>query len=420
MARVILGVLDSVGIGGAPDAERYDNDGTPDTGSNTLLHIALACERGECDGRAEYGQSPSHGPLHLPGLKRLGLGEALRLASGECPRSLEAPTLLGQYASAIETSNGKDTPSGHYEICGVPVDFDWGYFPKTIPTFPDDLIQQLVERCGLTGVLGNKHSSGTVIIQELGEAHMQSGMPIVYTSADSVFQIAAHEGSFGLDRRYQVCEVARELCDPLNIGRVIARPFVGDDAQSFERTANRKDYAVPPPGFNLLDAAKVEGREVIAVGKIGDIFAHRGTTQEIKVGGLKKLMDETLNAAREAKDGSLIFANFVDFDSKFGHRRDVAGYASALEYFDSRLGELIACLRDDDLLILTADHGNDPSWVGTDHTREQVPVLIYGRNQKPGSLGTFDSLTLIAQRVATHLRLQWRPLCDQVDFACDA
>jgi len=248
MARAFILLCDSVGCGGGPDAADFVNidvetgETIPDTGSDTLGNMARW--------RAERGN-----PLHLPNLARLGLGLACENATGVVPPGLEWPETghFGLVGSAIETSRGKDTPSGHYEICGSPVDFDWGYFPREIPCFPDDLIAALVNECGLSGVLGNQHASGTTIIQELGEEHCRTHQPIVYTSADSVFQIAAHEETFGLQRLYEVCEVARKLCDPLNIGRVIARPFVGTKSANFARTGNRKDYAVQPPRNNLLD-----------------------------------------------------------------------------------------------------------------------------------------------------------------------
>ena len=301
-------------------------------------------------------------------------------------------------------SKGKDTPSGHWEMAGVPVFFDWGYFPRTIPCFPNDLTNALIEQGKLPGILGNCHASGTEIIAELGDEHMKSGKPIVYTSADSVFQIAAHEETFGLDRLYALCDIARELVDPLEIGRVIARPFVGENG-NFTRTANRKDLAVPPPEPTLLDKLTETGRQVISIGKIGDIFAHQGTGEIVKAAGNMALMDATIDAMARAKDGSLIFTNLVDFDQSFGHRRDIAGYARALEEFDARLPELHTALKEGDIAILTADHGCDPTWPGTDHTREAVPIIAFGKGIQGRSIGERDSFSDIGQSIAQHLGL---------------
>ena len=376
----------------------------PDEGANTLLHIAQACHRGDCEGRAEYGQSPRSGPLYVPNLTRLGLGHAVATADGQMPPGLDFAVPPGIYAALQETSRGKDTPSGHYELCGVPVDFDWGYFPKTVPCFPSGLIDEFVDVCRLPGILGNKHASGTDIIRELGAEHCQSGRPILYTSADSVLQIAAHEQTFGLDRLYDICQVARRLCDPLNIGRVIARPFTGDSADEFVRTGNRRDFAVPPPGFNLLDALVNEDRRVWAVGKIGDIFAHRSISHELKASGLPALVERTIEAMGQAASGDLVFTNFVDFDSHYGHRRNIAGYASALEYWDRRLPEIIQAMGPDDRMFITADHGNDPSWTGTDHTREKVPLLAVGADVQE-----CQEFTDVARIIAQGADLNWRP-----------
>ena len=402
--RTLLFVLDSLGIGGAPDASDYDNDGVPDEGANTLLHIAQSCYHGHCDGRAEYEQAPRSGPLYLPNLTRLGLGHAAVIADGQMPPGLDFAVSPGSYAALQETSRGKDTPSGHYELCGVPVDFDWGYFPKTVPCFPSGLIDAFIDECQLPGILGNKHASGTDIIRELGAEHCQTGQPILYTSADSVLQIAAHEHTFGLDRLYEICQIARGLCDPLNIGRVIARPFTGDSADQFVRTGNRRDFAVPPPGFNLLDAFINDNRQVWAVGKIGDIFAHRSISHELKASGLPALVERTIEAMRQAAAGDLVFTNFVDFDSHYGHRRNIAGYASALEYWDRRLPEIIQAMGPNDRMLITADHGNDPSWTGTDHTREKVPLLAMGANVQE-----CQGFTDVARIIAEGADLNWRP-----------
>ncbi|MBV9561430.1 MAG: phosphopentomutase [Bradyrhizobium sp.] len=392
--RAMILVLDSVGIGGAPDAARYG-----DEGADTIGHIAEACALGEAD--SEWRE----GPLHLPHLTGLGLGQASCLATGRCPPGLAyRGSSIAHFGCASEQSLGKDTPSGHWEIAGVPVQFDWGYFPNSTPCFPDALIEMLCAEADLPGILGNCHASGTEIIARLGVAHLATGQPICYTSADSVFQIAAHEQSFGLSRLYEVCAIARRLVDPLNIGRVIARPFVGTSPQTFRRTANRRDFSVPPPESTLLDIAAADRRDIVSVGKIGDIFAHRGTGQNKKGSGNDVLFDCTVQGWEHLSEGGLLFANFVDFDTVYGHRRDVTGYAAALETFDSRLPELIARLKSDDLLVITADHGCDPTWPGTDHTREQVPVLLWSGKQR-APIGQRTGFADIGATVARHLEL---------------
>lgn len=382
MARAFLLILDSVGIGGAPDAQSFG-----DEGANTLAHIA------------------EHGSLRIPNLSAMGIGEACEAASGHHIALPRGSNANAQWGFAAEVSRGKDTPSGHWEIAGVPVRFDWGYFPETVPCFPESLTDPLIKRAGLPGLLGNKHASGTEIISELGEIHLTTGKPIIYTSADSVVQIAAHETVFGLERLYQTCLIARQLADPLNIGRIIARPFIGSSPVDFERTANRRDYAVPPPEATLLDRLTAEDRHVISIGKIGDIFAHRGTGTEIKAAGNDALFEHTRAAANNLSPGGLVITNFIDFDTLYGHRRDPAGYAHALEAFDDRLPSLLAALRPEDLLILTADHGCDPTWRGTDHTRECVPVLAYTPGSRTGSIGRRSSYSDIGQTIARHLAI---------------
>jgi phosphopentomutase len=388
--RAIVLVMDSVGIGSAPDAAAFG-----DAGSDTVGHIADSCMRGEADSAERAG------PLHVPNLVSLGLGEACRLAGGAVPPGLEALRRQGRCGCATEVSKGKDTPSGHWELAGVPVPSDWGYFPRAEPCFPEDLIAKLCTRANLPGILGNCHASGTEIIARLGGEHVRSGKPICYTSADSVFQIAAHEQAFGLDRLYAICEVARELVDPLNIGRVIARPFTGDPSR-YTRTYNRRDFSVPPPGRTVLDLATEAGRDVVTIGKIGDIFAHRGTGRILKGDGNQSLFDRTLEGLDTLKDGGFLFANFIDFDSIYGHRRDVSGYALALEAFDRRLSELLPRLDPDDLLVITADHGCDPTWSGTDHTRERVPLLVLGGDASE-EIGVRASFADVAASVARHL-----------------
>ena len=317
----------------------------------------------------------------------LGLGHAANTATGFKFGSASALRRSSFHGAAQEVSTGKDTPSGHWEIAAVPVPFEWGYFPQTVPTFPRSLTEAIVKQGDVPGILGDCHASGTEIIEQFGEEHIRSGKPICYTSADSVIQIAAHEDHFGLERLYSLCKVVRGLVDPLNIGRVIARPFVGETAATFERTANRRDFAVPPPEPTLLDRLTARGSKVIGIGKIGDIFAHRGVSEVRKAAGNMALFDVALGAMNDAADGDLAFANFVDFDTAFGHRRDIAGYAAALEAFDRRMPEALALLRPGDLLLLTADHGCDPSWRGSDHTRERVPVFGSAPGLPGGDVG---------------------------------
>ncbi|MFG6498275.1 phosphopentomutase [Sulfitobacter sp. 1A13191] len=393
MGRAFLVVIDSVGIGGAPDAGDFFNGDLPDTGANTLGHIAQSCAAGE----AEEGRS---GPLALPNLDRLGMGAALTLASG-----MEAPGLgatpEGRWGAATEISQGKDTPSGHWELAGLPVPWAWHYFPDETPTFPADLTEEVARLAGTDGILGNCHASGTAIIERLGAEHCESGWPICYTSADSVFQIAAHEETFGLDRLLKLCQDIAPRLHEMKVGRVIARPFNGE-VGAFERTANRRDYAITPPKPVLTNWVQNAGGRVYAVGKIGDIFTMQGI-DELRKGPDAKLMDHLHDLVGEAEEGSLTFANFVEFDSLYGHRRDVSGYARALEWFDAEIGKVVAALREGDMLVVTADHGNDPTWAGSDHTRERVPVLVAGTGA--GALGQIG-FTDVAALVAGHLGVE--------------
>ncbi|WP_018322033.1 phosphopentomutase [Bradyrhizobium sp. WSM2793] len=391
--RALILVMDSVGIGGAPDAARYADDG-----ADTVGHIADACAAGRADSNAREG------PLYLPNLVALGLGQACSLANGRVPPGLDGQVEHRQFGCASEISKGKDTPSGHWEISGVPVPFEWGYFPRTKPCFPADLTNALCDQAGLPGIHGDCHASGTEIIAEFGERHMRTGMPICYTSADSVFQIAAHEQTFGLERLYEICAIARRLINPLNIGRVIARPFVGTSASHFKRTAHRRDFSVLPPENTILDHAASAGRDIVTIGKIDDIFAHRATGRNLRGDGNMALFDATLRGLASLADGGLLFANFIDFDTLYGHRRDVTGYATALEAFDDRLPELLSRLRSDDLLIITADHGCDPTWSGTDHTREQVPILAW-TTQSSSPVGRRTGFADIGATAARHLDL---------------
>lgn len=288
-------------------------------------------------------------------------------------------------------------------MAGVPLTSDWGYFESQTASIPEPLLDALTEKAGLPGVLGNCKASGTDILMQLGEEHLRTGRPIVYTSADSVLQIAAHEEHFGLERLLAVCRIARKLVDPYRIARVIARPFTGKDAASFVRTSNRRDFSMPPPVPTLLDHVCRAGGTVVAVGKVADIFASQGVTHVLHTSGQDQLLDVTLQAWEKAEDRSLVLTNFVDFDTVYGHRRDVAGYARALEAFDLRLPELLGRMREGDLCVLTADHGCDPTWAGTDHTRERVPILAFGPSIRPGSMGVRDSLADIGATVARFL-----------------
>ncbi len=381
MTRAVLIVLDSVGCGGATDAKAYG-----DEGADTLGHIAEACARGLGD-----REGLRRGPLKLPRLESLGLGHAMKASTGRAPPGLSLPEPRGQWGYCVETSRGKDTPSGHWELAGTPVDFDWGYFPATIPAFPEALTAALIAEGKLQGILANRHASGTAIIEEFGEEHLRTGKPICYTSPDSVLQIAAHEEAFGLERLYDLCRIARRLCDPLNVGRIIARPFVGRGAKDFVRTAHRKDFAVSPPDGNLLQRAARGGRAIVSIGKIGDIFAHRDTGAERKGKSNDGNVDLLLEALKTTPDGGLILVNLVDFDTEWGHRRDVPGYAACLEAFDPRLAEIEAAMRPHDYCVITADHGNDPTFRGFDHTREHVPILAFGAGSARGPIGARSS-----------------------------
>jgi len=395
MKRAFILLLDSFGIGALPDAEKFG-----DKGANTLLHIAEHCIAGTADLAGKR-----QGPLHLPNLTRLGLKAAAKIATGQDVPGLDNVNPSGIYGSAASISKGKDTTSGHWEIMGAPVLFDWGFFPRTEPTFPKELTDLFIKTSGIPGVLGNKHASGTVIINEYGDEHVKTGKPIVYTSADSVFQIAYHEEFHGgLERLYELCKIAREILAPYNIGRVIARPFVGSNG-NYERTEHRHDYSLPPHMPTLLDNMVAINKTTIGIGKIPDIFAHRGISKEIEAHGLDELFQKTLHEVKTAPSNSLTFTNFVDFDMKFGHRRDVAGYANALEEFDRLLPQIENSLKDDDIAIITADHGCDPTHSGTDHTREYIPILAFGPQIKPLSIGRRQTFADIGQSLAHYFDL---------------
>jgi phosphopentomutase len=383
MARAFLIVIDSVGIGGAPDADQFFNGQLPDTGANTVGHIAR-----------DVG-------LNVPTLEALGLGAAVKLASGEAAVGLDA-TPTGAWGAATEISRGKDTPSGHWELAGVPVPWDWHVFPDADPAFPPELTALICELAGTEGILGNRHASGTAVLDEEGEAHLRTGWPICYTSADSVLQIAAHEEAFGLERLIKLCHDLAPAVHDMRVGRVIARPFLGE-VGNFKRTANRKDFAIAPPSPTICDYVHDAGRTVHAVGKIGDIFSMRGI-DDLRKGRDAALMGHIHDLADAAADGDFVFANLVEFDSEYGHRRDAAGYRDHLQWFDGELAALLPKLKPDDMLIVTADHGNDPTWAGTDHTRERVPVLVHGLGAR--ALGQLQFVD-VAATVAAYLNVPY-------------
>lgn len=389
MSRVIILMMDSFGIGNAHDAKKFDN-----LGADTFGHIV-----------------ESNGGLNIPNLKELGLVEVAHAATGKEYKlgNLSAAKIKDVgciKAHMSELSVAKDTTSGHWEMAGVPVLSDWGYFKPDYPSFPDSLIKAICEEGNIKGILGNKAASGTEIIQELGEEHIKTNKPIFYTSADSNIQIAAHEKYFGLERLYRLCEIAYKHVKPYNIARIIARPFIGERAGEFTRTANRHDYSVKPFEDTVLDKMKNKGGNVIAIGKINDIYAGCGITKALHASGLEELWDVTLEEVMTSPDNSIIFTNFVDFDMLWGHRRNVKGYANGLEYFDMRLPEIIPLLREDDIVFITADHGNDPTYKGTDHTREQVPMLLFGKKIQNHFAGESLTFADIGQTIAKYLNLE--------------
>jgi len=369
-------VLDSAGIGAMPDAAEWG-----DAGADTFGNILRSRK------------------VDLPNLQRLGLGNVRPL---EGVPAIEIP--IGAYGKCALASNGKDTTTGHWEMAGIVLEKPFPTFPKG---FPEKVINEFVWRAGVPGVLGNVPASGTEIIKEFGEEHIRTGKPIVYTSADSVFQIAAHEQVIPVVRLYEICEIARKMLDgEFKVGRVIARPFLGNDPSEFKRTENRHDYAVPPPGDNLLSILKEAGLDVVCIGKIASIYNSVGVTKDLEAKNNDQTVEQTIHALKDDSKG-LIFSNMVDFDMLYGHRRDTEGYARALERFDTQLPAIFDAMRDDDLLILTADHGNDPTFRGSDHTREYVPLLAYGKNAKAGvDLSTRESLSDIGQSIADNFGLK--------------
>ena len=399
MKRSIILVLDSLGLGSSADAHLYG-----DEGADTFGHIVEACAKGNADSNLRSG------PLKIPNLLRWGLGAAANLSRNqELPLNDNNPE--GAFGYACELSVGKDTPSGHWEICGLPVPFEWGTFPNQDNCFPDSLLNNLIKKGRIDGTLANKHASGTEVIREFGELHLETGQPICYTSADSVFQIAAHEETFGLERLYELCKVAKDLVDDLNITRVIARPFIGSCNSDFERTSNRRDLTTPPNGLTLLDYINKAGGQVVSLGKIDDIFSSQGVTYSVKGSNNMDLIDQLLIQMQEVKEG-LIFVNLNDFDTLYGHRRDVSGYAYALEQLDARMIDIENQLNNDDLVLITADHGCDPTWPGSDHTREHVPVVFYGNKVKNNNLGERKSFADMGQTIASHLGINRLPYGD--------
>lgn len=394
MARAFILLLDSLGIGALPDAEKFD-----DLGANTLLHIKEYCALGKVD-----KEGLRRGSLNIPNLDRFGLSAAAVAAVNSNFKPTDFK-VAGLYGYANEISFGKDTPSGHWEIMGAPVLFDWGYFPPNYPSFPQELINDFIKEAKIPGILGNCHASGTQIIKTFGDEHVKTGKPICYTSADSVFQIAAHEESFGLERLYEICKIAYKLVQPYKIGRIIARPFAGVSGEYY-RTERRRDFSVPPPDLTLLDKLFAANGTVVAIGKIADIFAGRGISRHVSAYGHEEIFTAVLNEVQTAPDYSLVFANFVDFDMQYGHRRDVAGYANALEQFDLRLPALEKLMQPGDITIITADHGCDPTFKGTDHTREYIPILVFGSNIKPGFIGRRDTFADIGQSLARYFNLE--------------
>ena len=394
IGKGILIVLDAVGIGGAPDAKYFN-----DQGADTLGNIKKACR----EGKANLGR---FGELKIPNLAKLGIFASHALANNYYSENQNYYcSENAAFACATEVSMGKDTPTGHWELAGFPLLWEWKYFENKFESFPDSLISSIIKEFSLKGILGNCHASGTEIIEKYGKEHIITQKPIFYTSKDSVVQIACHEKIFGLEKLYKLCEFSAKIFHPLKVGRVIARPFLGDDIHNFCRTKNRKDYTLAPPEKTLCDIVVENNRSCHAIGKISDIFSKRGISTSISGLGDDFLFDEMINIIKRAKDGDLIFANFVEFDSLFGHRRDVVGFASALENFDLKIVELLSIINPYDFVIITADHGNDPTFSGTDHTRERVPVLMVGNYAKKGNNGNI-AFSDVGTTMARFLRLK--------------
>ena len=374
--RIVLMVLDSAGIGEMPDAADWG-----DAGADTLGNILKRRK------------------VNLPNLQKLGLGNIRPL--NELPASSNP---IGSYGKCTLKSNGKDTTTGHWEMAGIILKKAFPTFPQG---FPPRIIDEFTVKAEVPGVLANIAASGTEIIKQFGEEHIKTGKPIVYTSADSVFQIAAHEEVIPVERLYEICRIAREMLDGADkVGRVIARPFLGTNADDFKRTENRHDYAVPPPTDNLLPLMKDSGLDVVCIGKIASIYDSMGVTEDVSAKNNEQSIDRTIDCLNKDSRG-LIFSNLVDFDMLYGHRRDPEGYAKALEHFDNRLPEILDAMREDDLFIITADHGNDPTKEGSDHTREYAPLIVYGKSANKGvNLGTRGSLADIGQTISENFGLK--------------
>jgi|SRR5690554_1092685 len=375
MNNFIIIVLDGVGIGALPDAKDYG-----DEGSNTLVNISNAVD------------------LNLPNLEKLGLGNITTIKGVP-----SAANPLASFGKMQERSKGKDSTTGHWEIAGLYVDFDFSYFPDG---FPEDIISKFLKETGCKGILGNKTASGTEIISELGDKHIATGYPIIYTSADSIFQIAAHEDVIPLNKLYEICEITREkvLVNPVNVGRVIARPFIGTNG-NYTRTTNRKDFSLNPPGKTILDILYENKITTIAIGKVNDLFNYRGIEIQEKTKSNNEGCLKLLEYSHKVKN-SFIFANLVDFDVYFGHRNDPAGFANALKEFDDFLPQILQNLDDTDALVITADHGNDPTTVSTDHSREYVPLLFYRKNKTSVNLGTRKTFSDVAKTASAFFNIK--------------
>ncbi|ONI47256.1 phosphopentomutase [Candidatus Epulonipiscium fishelsonii] len=375
--RIFVVVMDSLGIGEMEDSAKFD-----DVGANTLGHIAEKVN------------------LNIPNLQKLGLANLCTLKNVS---KIETP--LGYFSEIKEKSDGKDTMTGHWEMMGIETKVPFKTFTDT--GFPPELIQELEEKTGRK-IIGNKSSSGTEILDELAEEEINNGYLIVYTSADSVLQICGNEETMGLENLYKYCEIARDLTmkEEWKVGRIIARPYVGKKKGEFKRTSNRHDYALAPPEKTVLDVLKDNGFDVISIGKINDIFAEQGITKAIKSKSSVEGMDQTIEVAKNEEFNGLCFVNLVDFDALWGHRRNTEGYAKEIEMFDEKLGILLDDLRQDDLLIITADHGNDPTYKGTDHTREKVPFIAYSKQFKgAGKLAEQSSFAVIGATILDNFNL---------------
>ncbi|QCI25724.1 phosphopentomutase [Buchnera aphidicola (Sitobion avenae)] len=401
MKRIFLIVLDSFGIGSSPDANKFN-----DVGSDTFGHIVEKCFLGE----ANIGRQ---GSLYIPNLVKLGIINAYKESTGKYPLGFNySSNIISSYGVASEISSGKDTTSGHWEIAGVPVLDDWFYFKEKQNSFPGFLLEKIIKKLALTGFIGNCHASGTDIINNLGEEHIQTKKPIIYTSSDSVFQIACHEFFFGLSNLYKLCETVRVILDEYKykVARVIARPFIGNSSSNFQRTGNRRDFSIKPFSTTVIKKLIDEKQgQVVAIGKVSDIYGGVGISKKIQSTGLNELCNATIKEMKEAGNNTIVFTNLVDFDSNWGHRRDVSGYAKGLEFFDCKLSEMINLVKKNDLLILTADHGCDPTWKGTDHTRENIPILIYSPDIQKRFLGHRKTFSDIGQTIATYFLLSDMP-----------